>query len=69
MVDEEITGIVEHAANTTGLVETTMDIAINAGGAATSPLPPDSDTLQKLNNTSTTKICPSNTNTQTASTK
>jgi hypothetical protein len=69
MVNKEITRIVEHAANTTGRVETTMDTTINAGGATTNPLPPDSDTLQKLNNTSTTKICPSNTKTQTISPK
>jgi hypothetical protein len=69
MVDGEITRIVKHAANTTGQVETTMDTAINAGGATTNPLPPDSDTLEKLNITSTTKICPPNTNTQTISTK
>jgi hypothetical protein len=58
-VNSEITRIVEHAANTTGQVNTTMDTAINAGGATTNPLSPDSDTPQKLNNTSTTKICPS----------
>jgi hypothetical protein len=69
IVDVEITSIVKHAANTTGQVHTTMDTAINAGGATTNLLPPDSDTLQKLNNTSTTKICPSNTKTQTVSTK
>jgi hypothetical protein len=46
-----------------------MDTTINAGGMATNPLPPDSDALQKLNNTSTTKIFPSNSNTQTESTK
>jgi hypothetical protein len=65
----EITRIIEHAANTTSQVETMMDTAINAGGATTNPLPPDSNNLQKLNITSTTKICPSNTNTQTLSTK
>jgi hypothetical protein len=53
MVYGEITRIVEHAANTTGGVETTMDTAINAGSAATNPLSPDSDTPQKLNYTST----------------
>jgi hypothetical protein len=68
-VDGEIRRIIEHATNTTGLVETTMDTAINAGGTTTNPLSPDSDTPQKLNNTSATKICPSNTNTQTISTK
>jgi hypothetical protein len=68
-VNGEITRIVEHAADTTGQVETTMDTTINAGGTTTNPLPPDSDTPQKLNNTSTTKICPSNTKTQTGSTK
>jgi hypothetical protein len=68
-VVNEITRIVEHAANTTGQVETTMDTAINTGGATTNCLPHDSDTLQKLNNTSTTKFVPSNTNTQTVSTK
>jgi hypothetical protein len=55
-VDDEIISIVDHAANTTGRVETTMDTAINAGGATTNPLPPDSDTLQTLNITSTTEI-------------
>jgi hypothetical protein len=69
MVDSKITRIIEHAANTTGRVETTMDTAINVGGATTNPLPPDSDTPQKLNNTSTTKICPSNTKTQTGRSK
>ncbi len=68
-VDGEITMVVKHAANTTGGVETTMDTTINAGSAATNPLPPDSDTPQKLNNTNTTKICPSNTNTHSVSTK
>jgi hypothetical protein len=68
-VSDEITRIVAHAANTTGRVETAMDTAINAGGTTTNPLPSDSDTLQKLNITSNTKICPSNTNTQTVSTK
>jgi hypothetical protein len=57
-VDGEITRIAEHAANITGSVETTMDTAINAGGATTNPLSPDSDTPQKLNNTSTTKNLP-----------
>jgi hypothetical protein len=69
MIDDEITRIVDHAANTTGQVETTMDTAINTGGTATNPVPLDSDTLQKLNITSATKICPSNTNTQTVSMK
>jgi hypothetical protein len=68
-VDGEITRIVEHAAITTGQVDTIMDTAINAGGTTTNPLPSDSDSLQKLNFTSTTKICPSNTYTQTVSTK
>jgi hypothetical protein len=68
-VNGEITRIIKHAANTTSRVETTIDTVINAGGATTNPLPPDSYTLQKLNNTSTTKIFPSNTNTQTVSTK
>jgi hypothetical protein len=68
-VNGEITRIVEHAINTTGQMDTTIDTAISAGGATTNPLPPDSDTPQKLNNTSTTKICPSNTKTQTVSTK
>jgi hypothetical protein len=54
-----------HTAKTTGGVETNMDIAKNEGGNATNPLPPDSDTLQKVNNTSNIQICPSNTNTQT----
>jgi hypothetical protein len=57
-IDNEITRIVNHAANTTGRTETTMDTAINAGGATTNPLSPDFDTLQKLNIISTTKICP-----------
>jgi hypothetical protein len=69
IVDGEITSIVKHAANTTSRVDTTMDTAINAGDATTNPLSPDSDTPQKLNNTSTTKICPSNTKTQTVRTK
>jgi hypothetical protein len=69
MVDRVNTSPAVHAAKTTSGVETTMDTAINAGGTAANPLPPDSDTSQKLNNTSTTKICPSNTNTQTVSTK
>ncbi len=67
--DGEITRIVKHAANTTSQMDTTIDTAISASGATTNPLPPDSDTLQKLDNTSTTKICPSNTKTQTVSTK
>jgi hypothetical protein len=68
-IDGEITRIVDHAANTTSQVETTMDTAINSGGTTTNPLPPDSDTPQKLNNNSTTKFCPSKTKTQTISTK
>jgi hypothetical protein len=52
----EITRINGHAANTTGQVETTMDTAINTGVTTTNPLPPDSDTPQKLNYTSTTKF-------------
>jgi hypothetical protein len=68
-VNGEITRIVKYATNTTNQVETTMDTSINAGGATTNTLSPDSDTLQKLNNTSTTEICPSNTNTQAISTK
>jgi hypothetical protein len=67
-VNNEITRIINHAANTTGEVETTMDTTINPSGATTNPLPPDSDTLQKLNITSTTKIYPSNTKTQTINT-
>ncbi len=69
MVNRVNTSPAVHTAKTTGSVETTMDTAIKAGGAATNPLPPDSDTLQKLNNTSTTNICSSNTNTRTVSTK
>ncbi len=68
MVNSEITRIIKHAANTISQVETTMDTAINAGGATSNLLPPDSDIPQKLNNTSTTKICPSNKKTQTIST-
>jgi hypothetical protein len=56
-VNGEITRIVEHAINTTGRVDTIMDTAINAGGTTPNLLHPDSDTPQKLNNTSTTKIC------------
>jgi hypothetical protein len=56
MVDSDITRIVNHVANATVRVETIMDTTINACGATTNTLPPDSDTLQKLNNTSTTKI-------------
>jgi hypothetical protein len=44
-VDGEITRIVEHATNTTRQVETTMDIAINAGGTTTNPLPSDTGIL------------------------
>jgi hypothetical protein len=69
MVDCVNTSPAVHTAKTTSNVETAMDTAINAGGTTTNPLPPDSDSLQKLNNTSTTKICLSNTNTQTVSTK
>ncbi len=69
MVDRVNTSPTMHAAKTTSSVETMMDTTINAGGATTIPLPPDSDTPQKLNNTRTTKICPSDTNTQTVSTK
>jgi hypothetical protein len=69
MVDRVNTSPTMHTAKTTCGVETTMDDAINAGGTATHPLPPDSDSPQKLNNTSSTKICPSNTNTQTITTK
>jgi hypothetical protein len=69
MVDGEISMIVKHAINTTGRVDTIMDTAINVGGTTTNPLPSDSNTPQKLNNTSTTKICPSNPKTQTVSTK
>jgi hypothetical protein len=69
MVDRVNTSLAVHTAKTTGGVETTMDTAINTGGAANNPIPPDSDTPQKLNNTSTIKIRPSNTNTQTVSTK
>ncbi len=43
-VDRVNTSPAVHAAKTTGGVETTMDTAINAGGATTYPLPPDSDT-------------------------
>jgi hypothetical protein len=69
MIVDEITRIVNHAANTTDQVKTTMDTTINTG-ATTNPLLPESDTLQKVNIIiSTTKICPSNTNTQTVSTK
>jgi hypothetical protein len=68
-VDGKITRIIKHATNTTSRVDTTMDTTMNAGGATTNPLPPDSDSLQKLNNTSTTELCPSNTKTQTVSTK
>jgi hypothetical protein len=39
MVDDEFTRIVDHTANTTGRVETTMDTTINAGVATTNPLP------------------------------
>ncbi len=60
MVNRVNTSPAVHAAKTTNSVETTMDTDINTSGATTNPLPPDSDTLQKLNNTSTTKICPSN---------
>jgi hypothetical protein len=67
-VDGEITRIAKHAANTTGQVDTNVDTAINAGGSTSNPLSSDSDTPQKPNNTSTTKICPSNTKTQTVST-
>ncbi len=69
MVNGEVTKIVKHAANTTSWAETTIDTPINAGGTITNPLPPDSDTLQKLNITSTTNFFPSNTNTQTVNTK
>jgi hypothetical protein len=69
MVDHVNTSPAVHAAEIASSVETTMDTAINAGGTTTNPLPPVSDTPQKLNNTSTTKICPSNANTQTVSTK
>jgi hypothetical protein len=62
-VNGEITRIVKHAAKITSQMDTTMVTAISAGGTTTNPLPPDSDTPQKRNNT------PSNTKTQTVSTK
>ncbi len=67
VVDRINTSPAVHAAKTPGSVETAMDTTINASGTATNPLPPDSDTPHKQNNTSTTKICPSNTNTQAVS--
>ncbi len=67
MVDGEITR--EHAANTTGGVETFMDTATNTDGAIANPLPPDSVTPQKLNDISTNEKCPSDANTPPVSTK
>jgi hypothetical protein len=68
-VDGEITMIVEHAANTTGSVETITDTTANANGATTNPPPPDSVTPHKLNDISTNEKCPSETNTYPVSTK
>ncbi len=45
--------VVEHAANTTGGVDTIIDTATKADGAIANPLPPDSVILQKLNDIST----------------
>jgi hypothetical protein len=69
-VDGEITRVVKHATNTTGSVETIMDTTTNTDGTtANNPLPPDSVTLQKLNDISTNEKCPSDTNTLPMSTK
>jgi hypothetical protein len=62
MVDWEIIRVVKHAAKTTGSVETIIDTATNADGTTTNPLPPDSVTLQKLNDVSTNEKCLSDTN-------
>jgi hypothetical protein len=68
-VDGEIIRDVEHAANTTGGVETIMDTTTNADGAIANPLPPDFVTPQKLNDISTNEKCSSDTNTLPVNTK
>ena len=65
----KITQVVEHTTNTSGDVETIMDTTANADGTIANPLPPDSVTPQKLNDISTNKKCPSDTNTLPVSTK
>ncbi len=67
-VDGEIARVVEHAANTTGGVETFMDTATNADGTI-NPLSPDSVTPQKLHDISTNEKCPSETSTHPVSAK
>jgi hypothetical protein len=67
-VNGEITTVVKHAAKTTGGVETFMGAATNADGTIANHLPPDSVTLQKLNDISTNEKFPMNTNTLPVST-
>jgi hypothetical protein len=68
-VNHVITSPTVHITKTTGGVETTMNTATNTAGATTNPLSPDSVTPQKLNDISTNKMCPSDTNTHTVSTR